>query len=108
MITGDSEQAALRVANKLEIDKVHAEVLPHDKAKIVKSYQSNDTLVGYIGDGVNDAPALATADVSISFSDGSDLAITASDVTLMKNDLGLIIPAIIISRKTTRNIYQNF
>lgn len=107
MITGDNAKVANSIAKTLNITEVYSQTLPNEKSEIVKKYQDQEKVVAFVGDGVNDAVALTIADVGISVSNGSDIAINSSDVTLMKEDLGLIIDGILISKATTRNIKQN-
>ncbi|HEV7796889.1 MAG TPA: heavy metal translocating P-type ATPase, partial [Pyrinomonadaceae bacterium] len=107
MLTGDSETTARAVANKLELDEVIAEVLPHQKAEIVKRLQAEGHRVAMAGDGINDAPALAQADVGIAMGTGTDVAMESAAVTLVKGDLRGILRAIRVSRATMRNIRQN-
>lgn len=107
MMTGDNKITADAVAAKLEIDKVFAEVMPEDKANKVKELQSMGKIVAMAGDGVNDAPALARADVGIAFASGTDVAIESADITLLKPDLKGILRARNLSRATMRNIRQN-
>jgi Cu+-exporting ATPase len=108
MITGDNEFVAEVIAKKAGIKNVYAGVLPDEKAKIVQEIKSMGKFVAFVGDGVNDAPALKAADVGIAMSSGSDIAIDSSDVTLMTHDLNLVNKAIDISIATLKNIYQNF
>ncbi len=108
MITGDNEVVANQIAKELGIEHVYSEVLPHEKANIVSEIQSSGKVVAFVGDGINDAPALKLADVGIAMGHGTDIAIDSSDVTLMSYDLGLVIKAIDMSKATLRNIYQNF
>ncbi len=108
MITGDQELTAKYVANQLGIDHVFAEVLPHEKAEKIAEIQKMGKIVAFVGDGINDAPALKMADVGFAIGDGSDIAIDSSDVTLMTSDLGLVIKAIDLSLATLKNIYLNF
>ncbi|MGL4590113.1 MAG: heavy metal translocating P-type ATPase [Mycoplasmatales bacterium] len=108
MITGDNEVVGKNVQEKLGIDVVHAKVLPLEKAKIIEEYIATGELVGFVGDGVNDAVALQTATVGISFKQGSDLAIKYSDLILLKPDLNLLIKAIKLSKATLKNIQENF
>jgi Cu+-exporting ATPase len=108
MITGDNKIVANQIAKELGIDNVHSEVLPHEKADIITSIQQNGNVVAFVGDGINDAPALKLADIGIAMGHGTDIAIDSSDVTLMSYDLGLVIKAIDMSKATLRNIYQNF
>jgi Cu+-exporting ATPase len=107
MMTGDNKAIADAVAKELNIDQVFAEVMPEDKAAKVKELQSQGQIVAMAGDGVNDAPALAQADVGIAFASGTDVAIESADITLLKPDLNGILRAINLSRATMRNIRQN-
>jgi Cu+-exporting ATPase len=107
MLTGDSRTTAAAVARKLKIDEVVAEVLPNEKAEIVKRFQSEARKVAMAGDGINDAPALAQADVGIAMGTGTDVAMQSADVTLVKGDLRGIVRAINLSRATMKNIKQN-
>lgn len=107
MITGDSRTTADAVARKLNIDEVVAEVLPHQKAEIVKRFQSEGRKVAMAGDGINDAPALAQADVGIAMGTGTDIAMQSADVTLVKGDLRGIVRALRLSRATMKNTKQN-
>jgi len=107
MVTGDRVESARAVAGELGIDAVHAEVLPGEKADIVRDYQRRGEVVGMIGDGINDAPALAQADVGIAVGSGTDIAIETADITLMRNALLPVLDAIELSRATVRNIRQN-
>jgi len=107
MLTGDQQSSAEAVAAKTGIAKFHAGVLPEDKAEIVKQYQAQGARVGMIGDGINDAPALAQSDVGIAMGSGTDVAMETSDVVLMKNDLRHVADALRLSRATIRNIRQN-
>ena len=107
MLTGDSRTTANAVAAKLNIDEVVAEVLPNQKADVVKRYQSQGHKVAMAGDGINDAPALAQADVGIAMGTGTDVAIASADVTLVKGDLRGIVRARRLSRTTMGNIKQN-
>jgi len=107
MATGDNERTAKAVAAKLGIDEIRADVLPEDKARIIKELQADGRKVAMAGDGVNDAPALAQADVGIAMGTGADVAIESAGLTLVKGDLGGIVRARRLSRATMRNIKQN-
>jgi Cu+-exporting ATPase len=107
MLTGDSRTTAQAVGRKLGIDDVVAEVLPDQKAAAVKKFQDKGRLVGMAGDGINDAPALAQADVGIAMGTGTDVAMESAAVTLIKGDLQGIVRARRLSRATMRNIRQN-
>lgn len=107
MVTGDTFAAAHAVADELGMDQVHAGVLPQDKFDLVTTHQSRGERVAMIGDGVNDAAALAQADLGIAMGSGTDAAIAASDITLMRSDLGLAVDAVALSRVTLRTIKVN-
>ncbi|MBY0565645.1 MAG: HAD-IC family P-type ATPase, partial [Hyphomonadaceae bacterium] len=107
MLTGDNRTTADAVARGLGINQVEAEVLPQDKSRIVERLKRDGRVVAMAGDGVNDAPALAAADVGIAMGGGTDVAIESAGVTLLHGDLGGIVRARIISRAVMRNIRQN-
>src|SRR5438128_8578186 len=107
MVTGDNRTTAKAVATKLGIDEVHAEVLPAAKSEIVARFRSEGRIVGMAGDGINDAPALASAEVGIAMGTGTDVAMESADVVLVKGDLRGIARARRLSRATMRNIRQN-
>lgn len=107
MLTGDSYATAMAVADKLEIDTVEAEVLPEQKALIIRKLQEQGNVVAMAGDGINDAPALAQANVGIAMGTGTDVAMESAGVTLVKGDLRGIVKAIRLSRSTMSNIRQN-
>jgi Cu+-exporting ATPase len=107
MLTGDNRTSAEAVARRLGIDEVEAEVLPEDKGRVVQRLRDEGRVVVMAGDGVNDAPALATADVGIAMGTGTDVAIESAGVTLLRGDLMGIVEAHRLSRATMRNIRQN-
>ena len=107
MLSGDNHATAQAVAQQAGIAEFRAEVLPQDKAAQVESFKAGDRLVGMVGDGINDAPALAAADVSFAMRSGSDIAIETADITLMRNDLRSVVDAVSLSHATLRKIRQN-
>ena len=107
MLTGDNQETAHQVATRLGIDDVVAEITPAEKQAKVLELKSREGLVAMAGDGVNDAPALAAADVGIAMGTGTDVAMQSAGVTLVKGDLRGIVQAIALSRATMRNIKQN-
>jgi Cu+-exporting ATPase len=107
MLTGDNKLTAEAVADQLDIDEVAAEVLPDEKADTVKRYQQQGKIVAMAGDGINDAPALAQAEVGIAMGTGTDVAMESAGVTLVKGDLTGIVRARKLSKATMRNIRQN-
>jgi P-type Cu+ transporter len=107
MLTGDNQRTAKAIADEVGIDHILAEVLPEQKSDEIKKLQDQGKKVAMVGDGINDAPALVTADIGMAVGTGTDIAIEAADITLMRGDLNSVADAIIMSRKTMRNIKQN-
>ncbi|MBI2126769.1 MAG: heavy metal translocating P-type ATPase, partial [Thaumarchaeota archaeon] len=107
MLTGDNKRTAQAIAKKLGMNNVLAEVLPQDKAKVIKELKKEGKLVAMVGDGINDAPALAEADVGIAIGSGTDIAKETGGIVLIKNELRDVVTAIELSRKTVSKIKQN-
>ena len=107
MLTGDNHKTAQSITTQLGMDEFYAEVLPDEKARYVRQLQDQGEIVGMVGDGINDAPALAQADVGIAIGTGTDIAIEASDITLIRGDLTGVVVALELSHATIRNIKQN-
>jgi Cu2+-exporting ATPase len=107
MITGDNEETAKRIANKIGIDEYFAKVLPDKKAEKIKQILSTEGMVAMVGDGVNDAPALAQADIGIAIGSGTDIALETADIILVRNDTSDIIKIISFAQKTYNKMLQN-
>ena len=107
MVTGDNEKTANAIGKSLELDKIYAEVMPEDKEKIVRKYQDEGKKVAFVGDGINDAPALARSEIGVAIGAGTDIAIESADVVLIKSELFDLVNAIKLSDATIRNIKQN-
>lgn len=107
MATGDGDAAARSVAKQLAIDEVHSEVTPEDKMRLIETLQHKGEVVAMAGDGINDAPALARADVGIAMGTGTDVAMSSAQLTLVKGDLRGIMQARIVSEQTVSNMRQN-
>ncbi len=106
-LTGDNQRTAAAVAERLGMDEVIAEVLPAEKSATIAALQAQGRKVAMVGDGLNDAPALAQADVGIAIGTGTDVAMEASDLTLIKGDLRAAVQAVRLARRTMRTIRQN-
>jgi len=107
MVTGDHAATAKAIAHAVGIEEVRAQVLPRDKAEIVRELQSRGEKVGMVGDGINDAPALAQADVGLAIGTGTDIAIESADVVIMQGSLAKVAETVRLSRLTMRNMRQN-
>ena len=107
MLTGDNEAAAKIVAKELKVDRVIADVPPKEKSKVIKELKKQGKMIMMVGDGINDAPSLALADIGVSLEGASDIATNSADIILLKNNLTRIVSLVIISKKTLNNIYQN-
>ena len=107
ILTGDGERTARAIAREVGVDEVSAELLPEEKARRIEELQAAGATVAMVGDGINDAPALALADVGIAMGTGTDVAMEAGDVTLMKGSLEGVVHTLDLSEKTFRNIRQN-
>jgi len=107
MITGDNQSTANAIAGALDIDRVLAEVLPEEKASQIKKLQREGLMVAMVGDGINDAPALASADIGIALGAGTDIAIESADIVLVKDDVRDVAVAMELSRYAMRKIKQN-
>ncbi|GEO58298.1 heavy metal translocating P-type ATPase [Companilactobacillus bobalius] len=107
MLTGDNKVAAQRVAERLPIDEVHAELLPEDKVEFVKKFKEQGNTVAFVGDGINDSPSLATADIGIGMGTGTDVAIETSDIILVKSSFDALAHAYKLSKKTVANTKEN-
>ena len=107
MLTGDNEATAAAISKIVGIDKVFANVLPHEKSEKVLSFKNDSSVVAMVGDGINDAPALVSADIGIAMGDGTDIAIEAADITLLRGDPNAVYDGIFLSRKTMNKIRQN-
>ena len=100
-------KSAQRVAERLPIDEVHAELLPEDKVEFVKKFQKEGSTVAFVGDGINDSPSLATADIGIGMGTGTDVAIETADIILVKSSFKALAHAYVLAKKTTANTKEN-
>ena len=107
MLTGDNKKTAEKIANEIGITKIIPNMLPAEKTNYIKNLKTEKKYVMMCGDGINDSPALATADIGVSVNSGTDIAMDSSDVILTKNNLKSILNLINISKKTVKNIKQN-
>jgi len=107
MVTGDRLATATAVGRDMGIERINAGLLPTEKSDVVRAERSLGVIVGMVGDGINDAPALAEADVGIAMGEGAAIAVEASDIAIMRNDLRVVVDAIRLSRAGLRNIKQN-
>lgn len=107
MMTGDNKKTAEAIGRQLGIEQIEAEVLPQDKEKHIRDLKAKGKIVAMVGDGINDAPALARADVGIAMGNGTDVAIESSGITLLRSDIGLVPKALRLSKETMKNIKQN-
>ncbi len=106
MLTGDNESCAEFIGEQIDIDEIYSQVLPGQKADVVEKLKSNGTVM-MVGDGINDSPALATADIGVAVANGSDIAIESADIVLMNSDLNCVLKSVVLSKLTIRNIKQN-
>jgi P-type Cu+ transporter len=107
MISGDNSRTAQAVAKQAGIEHVFADMLPHDKVRIIKEWQEKGYSVGMVGDGINDAPALAQANIGMAVSSGADVSVEIGDIVLVRHGLEAVLTALALSRATMRNIRQN-